>query len=176
MRFKTVPRLPVRAPCQGVDPHMPLEAALQRGFLVGGVLGDVHRTRDGDVHRVESAAARLDLFLELGYLIEDLLGERMLAQQHVVAALGDLANRARAAGAHPERRARLLRRRRLDDDVVELPVFAAVRERRLGAKSPGEDIERLLEPLVGFLHRHTEPSELVVAIALADPEIEPAAR
>src|SRR3989442_9222810 len=37
-----------------------------------------------------------------------------------------------------------------------------------------QDLEALLEPRVGFLHRHAEARELVVPIALADPEIEPA--
>ena len=37
-----------------------------------------------------------------------------------------------------------------------------------------QDLEALLEPRVGFLHRHAEARKLVVPIALADPEIEPA--
>ncbi len=35
--------------------------------------------------------------------------------------------------------------------------------------------KRLVEAALGLLRRHREPGELVVAIALADPEIEPAA-
>src|SRR2546428_6181028 len=37
-----------------------------------------------------------------------------------------------------------------------------------------QDLEALIEPRVGFLHRHAEARKLVVPIALADPEIEPA--
>ena len=36
-------------------------------------------------------------------------------------------------------------------------------------------LEAFVEPRVGLLHRHAEPGELVVAVALADAEIEPAA-
>src|SRR5262249_51737215 len=36
------------------------------------------------------------------------------------------------------------------------------------------DLEALIEPRVGVLHRHAEARELVVPVALADPEIEPA--
>src|SRR5215203_5778591 len=54
---------------------------------------------------------------------------RILPEQQVVAALGDPAHRALAAGAHPDRRVRALRRRRLDDDLVELPPAALVRKR-----------------------------------------------
>ena len=99
----------------------------------------------------------------------------MLAQQHVVAALGDLADRVGAARPHPERRMRFLRGRRLDDDVVELPIFAAMRERRFRDKGLGDHVERFLEALVGLLHRHAKAGKLVPAIAFADAEIEPPA-
>ena len=65
---------------------------------------------DADLHRVVAAAARLDIRLELRDLPDDVLGEVVLAEQHIVAALGDLAHRALAAGAHPERRVRPLAR------------------------------------------------------------------
>src|SRR5271170_5383640 len=136
----------------------------------------MHGASDADLHRVETAPAGFDLVPELGDLLENLLGERMLSQQHVIAALGDLAHRVRASGAHPERRMRLLRGRGLDDDVVEPPIFAAMRERRLAYKGLGDHIEHFLEALVGLLHRYTKAGELVPAIALADAEIEPSAR
>ena len=69
---------------------MPLVPPLERGFLVGRALGDMDRARDRNVHRVEGPAPRLDLPAELGDLREDLLRERMLAEQHVVAAFDDL--------------------------------------------------------------------------------------
>jgi len=69
---------------------------------------------------------------------------------------------------------RSLRRRRLDHDVVELPVFSAVGERLVSGPRLKDHSERLVEPRVGFLHRHAKAGELVVAIALADAEIEAA--
>ena len=154
---------------------MTLVSPLERGLLVGRVLGDVHRARDGHMHRVKAAAARLDLAAELGDLLEDLLCQRMLAQQHVVAALGHLVDRSRTARPHPERRMGLLRSRRLDDDVVELPIFAPMGEGRFGGEGLGHDFERLFEARIRLLHRQAEPGKFVVAIALADAEIEPAA-
>src|SRR6185437_16584753 len=79
------------------------------------------------------------------------------------------------AGALPERRMRALHARRLDDDVLELPEPAAMAERRLRGPGAGDDVDRFLEPRLGFLHGDAEADELVVAIALADAEIEPAA-
>jgi hypothetical protein len=40
--------------------------------------------------------------------------------------LGHLADRVGIAGRHPDRRMRFLRRRRLDDDVLEVPEFAVM--------------------------------------------------
>ena len=37
------------------------------------------------------------------------------------------------------------------------------------------NIEAFVEPPIGFLHRHAKAGELIVAIALADAEVEPAA-
>ena len=67
---------------------------------------------------------------------DHVLGEVILPEQQIVAALGDLAHRALAAGAHPERRVRPLRGGRLDDDIVVLPVFTAVAERRRRGRTP----------------------------------------
>ena len=109
-------------------------------------------------------------------MADDIVGQIVLAEQHVVAALGDLAHRALAARAHPERRVWALCGRRLDDDIVVLPVSTAMAEPRIRDKGLGNDIHRLVEPRISFLHRHAEPGEFVVAIAFADAEIEPAAR
>ena len=65
--------------------------------------------------------------------------------------------------------------RRLDDDIVELPILPAMGERLVGGPRLEDHLERLVEPRVGFLHRHAEAGKLVVAIALADTEIEPPA-
>jgi len=69
----------------------------------------------------------------------------------------------------------LLRRGRLDDDGVELPIFAAVRERLVGGPRPEDDLQAFVESRVGLFGRYAEAGELIVAIALADPEIETAA-
>src|SRR4051812_50119328 len=83
---------------------MTLEAPLQRGGEVVLVAGDVHGTGDPDLHRVENPAASLDIALELRDKAERLLRQVVLPEQQIVAALGDLAHRTGAAGAHPERR------------------------------------------------------------------------
>ena len=109
----------------------------------------------------------------------DALGDGLergeLVEQEIIAAGGDPADRIRAAGAHPHRRMRFLRGRRLDDDVLELPVFALMREALLRRPGFDDDIERLVEARVGFRDRHAESGEFVVAVTLAGAEIEPAA-
>ena len=87
-----------------------------------------------------------------------------------------LADRIGVAGALPERRMRLLDGRRLDDDVVELPVLALPREPLVRRPRLGDDVDQFLEPRLGLLHRNAEADELVVAVALADAEIQPPAR
>ena len=66
-------------------------------------------------------------------------------------------------------------RRRLDHDVVELPEFSAVREALARHERLGHHLDRFLEPRLGLLRRNAEAGELVVPVALADAEIEPAA-
>src|SRR6516162_4444348 len=69
---------------------------------------------------------------------------------------------------------RLLRGRRLDYNIVEPPVLALMRERLVGCPCLEDDIEAFVEPRVGLLHRQGKAGELVVAVTLADTEIEPA--
>ena len=88
----------------------------------------------------------------------------------------DPADGFRMAGALPERRVRLLDGRRLDDDVVELPVLAVEREPLVRRPRLGDDVDRFLEARLGLLHRDAEADELVVPVALADAEIQPPAR
>ena len=86
-----------------------------------------------------------------------------------------LADRGLAARRDPERRMRLLRRRRLDHDVVELPELSAMREALARDERPGHHLDRFLEARLGLLRRDAEAGEFVVPVALADAEIEPAA-
>src|SRR5215472_4869490 len=95
-------RLTVGTTRQCVDPHVALIAAFDRGRLVRIVIGDKNGAGDTDLHRVEAPSQGLDLAAKLRDLREGLLGERVLPQQHVVAASDDLVHRVRTAGAHPE--------------------------------------------------------------------------
>jgi len=70
---------------------------------------------------------------------------------------------------------RPLRRRRLHHDVVELPELSAVREAFARHERLGHDLDRFLEPRLGLLRGYTEAGELVVPVAPADAEVEPAA-
>src|SRR3989442_738366 len=89
---------PLRAPARG---HANLDGLL----LLGGRHNDVDRAGHGHGHRVEDAAARLDLTLEDRDALAGLLDRRELVEEEVVAALGDPGDRFRVAGPHPERRA-----------------------------------------------------------------------
>ena len=105
----------------------------------------------------------------------DIPGRGVLPEQQVEALRGDPTDRALAARTHPDLRVWPLRGRRLNDDAVELPIFALMGERLVGSPRLEDHIEGLVEPCIGLLHRHAEPGEFVVAVALADAEIEAAA-
>jgi hypothetical protein len=81
-----------------------------------------------------------------------------------------------AGGRDPDRRVRRLERQGLDDDVVEVPVAAVVREPVAGGPGPEQDVECLAETGVGVCLVHVEAAELGVAVALAYPQVDPAAR
>ena len=67
-------------------------------------------------------------------------------------------------------------RRRFDDHLIEAEEAAVVREGLVRGERAHEHIESLLEARLGLSRRHGETCELVVAIAFADSQIEPAAR
>src|SRR5215467_443217 len=71
---------------------------------------------------------------------------------------------------------RLLRCRGLDDDLLEGPVRASMRERLARGPRLDDHVDRLLEAGVGLLDRHTETNEFIVPVPLADTEIEPPPR
>src|ERR1700693_2247094 len=93
-----------------------------------------------------------------------------------MALFGGIADRIGACRADPERRVRLLHRRRLDDDVFVMPVLAVMREAALAGPGLAQEGERLLVALLRLRPRHAEAVELAPAVALADAEIKPAVR
>src|SRR5436305_459061 len=72
--------------------------------------------------------ARRALGLEYGNALADDVERCELVEEQIVAALGHAANGRGGPGGHPERRVRFLAGRRLDQDVVEGPEAAVVRE------------------------------------------------
>ena len=70
---------------------------------------------------------------------------------------------------------RLLRRRRLDHDVLEMPEAAVVGEALARRPRPRHHRDRLLEARLGLFRRDLKTLELAVPVALADAEIEAAA-
>ena len=157
-------------------PQPVLQPPVQRRVAFRLAVGDEEGARDADLHRIIAPAACLDGGPVPRDALRDIVRRRVLSEQKIEAAFGNVADRALAAGAHPDLRVRLLRRWRLDDDVVEPPVLAVMREALLRRPRLQQHLERFLEPRVGFLHRHVEAGEFVVAIAFADAEIEPPAR
>jgi hypothetical protein len=97
---------------------------------------------------------------------------RELVQHQVAAAFGHAPDRSRTARRHPDRWMRLLGDGRLDHDILELPVAPLVREASGRGPRPDDHGQGLLETRFGLLHRDAEALELVVAITLADAEIE----
>src|SRR6185312_4906173 len=104
------------------------EVAGERGLCVGAVLGDIQVARDGDPVGIEMPAAPDGFRLEQRDALADEIDIGELVEDEIAAALGDAADRRGAAGRHPDRRMRLLLRWRLDHDIVELPIAAAMRE------------------------------------------------
>ena len=119
------------------------QPALHRRFALSLAVADKKGAGHRDLHRVELPALRLDLGFVDGDVVGDIGGRGVLPEQQIVALRGDPADRALAAGAHPDRRMRLLRGRRLDDDIVELPIFAAMRERLVGGPRLEDHVEAL---------------------------------
>src|SRR5207244_8374869 len=90
-------------------------------------------------------------------LVPDTLCNRFrpaaLAEQQIMALFGGGADRIGARRADPERRMRLLHRRRLDDDVFVMPVLAVMREPAIGGPCLAQKGERLLIALLGLRDR-----------------------
>src|SRR4029077_19286764 len=107
-----------------------------------------------------------------GNALDDQIGRRDLVEQQIVTLARGAADRFGAPRTEPEGRVRLLDRVWLDDDVVEMPARAVMREPALARPRLPDQLDCLVEPLGRFLGRDAETREFVGAIALADPEIE----
>ena len=145
-------------------------------MLLRGVARDEDIAGDGNAHRLERVACRLELAAVERDALADLLRRRELVEQEIEAAACAGRDRGFAAGRQPQRRVRPLVRRRFDNHLVEAEEAAAVRKGLIRGERTHEHIEHLLEARLGLIGRHREACELVVAVAFADSEIEPAAR
>src|SRR6516225_8508330 len=116
--------------------------------------------------------------LELGlvgcHALDGEVDGRDLVEQEIEAALRGAPDRFEAAGAHPERGMRLLSGARFDDDIVEMPALAMVREALAGGPRLAQERHRLVEALGRLLDWNREARELRRAVPLANAEVEPA--
>ena len=85
-------------------------------------------------------------------------------------------DRLRAAYREPDRRMRFLYARGFDHDVVELPSRAIVAPAFCLLPCFQDKTESFFKDFVRFRHVDRETGEFIVAIRLADTEIEPAVR
>src|SRR6185295_6955620 len=150
--------------------------ALQRGFFVGRILCHVKLSRHRHLHRIEPKS----VCFALGLVDRDAFAERggrsVLVEDKVEPARRGSFDRMRIAGSDPKRRMRGLRRRRFDDDILEMPKAALVRKTLSRGPGSPHEFERFLETRFGFFGGDLKPFELAVAISFADAEIEPALR
>ena len=165
-----------RRPARHIDGALGIGGlALERGLLVGLVVGDIKLARHRHLHRVEAKSLRLALGFVEADALGDLAGAGILIEDQVEAARRGAADRMFAAGRHPQRRIRLLRRRRFDHDVLEMPKAAVVGKPLARRPRPRHHRDRLLEARLGLFGRDRKTLELAVPVALADAEIETAA-
>ena len=106
--------------------------------------------------------------------LDDQIDGRDLVEQQVEPLLRRAPDQLEATGPHPQRRMRLLHGARLDDDVVEVPALAVVREAVAGGPGLAQERQGLVEALGRLLDGDAEARELRRAVALADAEIEAA--
>ena len=157
-------------------PLVHLRLAADGLVAVGRIERDPAVARDRNPHRIIGVTGRLQFLPVEPDAFTDLLGRSELIQQQVVAATSAKRNRVCTRGREPDRRVWPLVRRRLDHDVVEPPEAAAMRKRLVGRKRAAEHCQNFLETRFGLFGSHCKACKLVVAIALADAEIEPSGR
>src|SRR5215467_2407789 len=117
-----------------------------------------------------------ELGLVSGDALDGKIDGRDLVEQEIEPALGSAPDRFETARAHPQRGMGPLRGARLDDDVVEMPALAVVREALARGPSLAQERHGLLEALGCLLDRNAKASELRLPVAFADAEVEPAIR
>src|SRR4029077_15118616 len=146
----------------------------QRGFLVGTILRDVELARDRYLHRIDHPASCCAFSPVDGNALAERRRRSVLVENEIEPAGSGTPDRMWVAGGDPQRRMGPLRRWRLNDDILEVPEAALVRE--TFARSPGarHHFDRFLETRFGLFRRDLESLELAVPVALADAEIEAA--
>ena len=147
-----------------------------RRIALGWSVGDIERPGDGSPHRVpDPADLGQRLAVEGEPFQRDLQGLKLVEQQ-VIAAPRRRLQRFRSSCRHPKRRMRLLGGRRFDNDILERPALALMREAALGGPGGADHRHHLLEAFGGLLDRNLKPFELGKPIALSDAEIKAAMR
>src|SRR5262245_54842262 len=108
----------------------------------------------------------------MGDALDGKIDGRDLVEQEIEPALSGAPDRFEAACAHPERGMRPLNGARLDDDVVEMPALAVVREALAGGPSLAQERHCLLKALGCLLDRDAKARELRLPVTLAHAEVE----
>ena len=174
--FGPVPVEPGQGP---VRPDHLRDAVLARphgGFVFAPVLGEDDGAGEGHLHGIEHPARPGAGRAPYAEPFPGAAERGELVEQDVEPGFGDPGDGFVGAGAGPQRRVGLLHHRRFDHDIAVLPVLAVVAEALLRGPGFEDQPERFLVPLQRFFLRDAEALELDVAVALADAEIEPAAR
>jgi hypothetical protein len=108
-----------------MQPALRGDPAVERSLLLRGVACHIEGACDTNLRGMEGKAVRLHRLPVGRKALAGHVKRRELIQQQVMAAPSHASDRFRMAGTLPERRVRFLNCRRLDDDVVELPVLPA---------------------------------------------------
>src|SRR5215510_980183 len=150
--------------------------AQQCSVLVGFVLCHIELTCDRYLHRVEAETIDLALGLIAGDSRTQHRRRSILVENEVESALSGALDRIRIASRHPKRGMWALRRRRLHNDIFEMPETALVRKPFARCPSAYHYFERLLETGLGLFGHDLEALEFTVAIAFANAKIESSSR
>src|SRR6185437_10745210 len=106
------------------QPSLRRKTTIQRGLLLRAVARHVEGTRNANLAGMEGKTVGLHRLAIRREALARRFQRGELVEQQIVPPPRNLADRFRMPGTLPERRMRLLDRRRLHDDVVVLPVLA----------------------------------------------------